>query len=382
MAFKAFRKTIFFSDVFLARLLLRLGYESNSLIILCFHTTFVSEEEKKDSLKVALSHDGITLDRLRNVISYFLASGYTFISPENMCDGLRNNKKYAMLTFDDGYANNKITLPLLKHYNVPAVFFVSIGNVINNKCFWWDVVYREMLMRHSSLEDIRIEIQRLKNCKTEEIDEYIYTNYGTNAFKPVSELDRPFSVKELREFSAEPLVCVGNHTFDHSILTNYNESDIRVKVSRAQDALYDITRCSIPIISYPSGRYSSQVIDICREMNFLLGVTVKPTKTRLPISTASDKLLTLGRFSVSGNDSDVLHNCFLARYDFNCWTLSAVNFYNYSGRFIRRLRRLHRLKQTELLIVSNRHKMKLIPAGSIGNHPVLCQYYYETVNIY
>ncbi len=310
------RKIVSSSDLYLSELLFRLGYESHSLMVLCFHSTFASEEEKKKSLAVALTHDGITLDSLRNVISYFIASEYTFISPEDLCNGLKNNKKYAMLTVDDGYANNRATAPILKQFSVPAVFFISVGHIVKNKCFWWDVMYREKLRQHAPLGEIRTEIQRLKKYKAEDIDEYICRNFGSDAFRPAGDLDRPFSVKELKEFSQEPYVFVGNHTFDHSILTNYAEQDIRDQISRAQDAIYDITGQCMPIISYPNGRYSSQVISICREMKFLLGVTVEPTKTRLPIAASSDASLTLGRFSLSGNDLPILHNCARARYDF------------------------------------------------------------------
>lgn len=317
------------ADVASSRFLLNMGFESDSLIILYFHSMFANEQEKKIASDVTMSYNGITLDGLRNVIRYYIAAGYTFISPLDILAGLANKKKYVMLTFDDGYANNRITLQTLKEFKVPVVLFVSVRHVLENKCFWWDVVYRELLKRAYSLKYTWTEIQRLKRYKAEEISEYITSNFGPGAFAPAGELDRPFSVKELKEFSRQPYVYIGNHTMDHAILTNYNEAEIRVQISMAQDALQDITHNSLPFISYPSGASSSTVIKLCKEMNFLLGFTIEPEKISLPISNSKDVLLSLGRFSLkSNNNVSILRNCDLARSDF-LWSRSLRNVYHH-----------------------------------------------------
>lgn len=221
-----------------------------------------------------------------------------------------------MLTFDDGYANNRITLQTLKEFKVPAVFFISIGHVLGGKCFWWDVVYRELLKRAYSFKDLWTEIRRLKSYKADEINEYITSNFGPGAFTPTGELDRPFTVKELEEFAQQPCVYIGNHTMDHAILTNYNESEIKSQISMAQDALQDITYSHLPIISYPSGAYSSEVIKICDEMNYSLGFTIEPEKISLPVSISDHKSLSLGRFSLRESGSTVAQNCSLTRSDY------------------------------------------------------------------
>jgi peptidoglycan/xylan/chitin deacetylase (PgdA/CDA1 family) len=330
MGLDSLKRIVKFVDLTSSQLLLKMGLESNSLIILYLHGIFVSKREKETASEIIISYDGLTLDGFRNVIKYFIASGYTFISPEDMLVGLPKYKKYVLLTFDDGYASNKIILQVLKEFKVPAVLFVSPRNILNNKCFWWDVVYRELYKRSFSLRKIQTEIQRLKKLKAEEIDEDINANFGPDAFNPIDNLDRPLTVKELREFSRQPYVFIGNHTMDHAILTNYSVNEIRSQILMAQDILDDIVNHNLRIIAYPSGAYSPDVLKACREMKFLLGFTIEPEKVSVPLSHLGDSSFTLGRYSLKSDDETVLRNCDIARSDFLC-SRSLKKVYHFIG---------------------------------------------------
>lgn len=52
------------------------------------------------------------------------------------------DRKYAMITFDDGYFNNILALEILNKFKVPSVIFVTTKNVEENNSFWWDVVFK------------------------------------------------------------------------------------------------------------------------------------------------------------------------------------------------------------------------------------------------
>ncbi|MEJ7665168.1 MAG: polysaccharide deacetylase family protein [Hymenobacter sp.] len=64
------------------------------------------------------------------------------MSPADVLRGLDPAGKYALITFDDGYFNNHLALPVLRRYGVPATFFISSHHVLSGQAFWWDVVYR------------------------------------------------------------------------------------------------------------------------------------------------------------------------------------------------------------------------------------------------
>src|SRR6185503_14729774 len=97
---------------------------------------------------------GTSVSHLRQLIEYYLDSGYRFIGPPDLLRGLDAGGKYAMLTFDDGYYNNVHALPILQEYRVPAVFFISTNHVRQNKCFWWDVLHRERMAQGARPRDV------------------------------------------------------------------------------------------------------------------------------------------------------------------------------------------------------------------------------------
>jgi len=44
----------------------------------------------------------VTVEHFRRFIAYYLKEGYIFISPGDILKGLKNDKKYALITFDVG----------------------------------------------------------------------------------------------------------------------------------------------------------------------------------------------------------------------------------------------------------------------------------------
>jgi len=206
-----------------------------------------------------------------------------------------------MITFDDGYANNQYALTVLKEYKVPGIFFTCANNVLYNKCFWWDVLYRERKQRGGSEDNIREERRYLKVKKIHEIEKYLKNEFGEESFHPRGDIDRPFTVKELRSLSEEMLVCVGNHTSDHAILTNYSRAEIKAQVTTAQEIIHSITRTIPQMIAYPNGKYSKEVIEVCQESGLCIGFTTEPGKTYLPIERAGSRVMSLGRFTLWGN---------------------------------------------------------------------------------
>ena len=117
------------------------------------------------------------------VIEFFVELNYKFVTPQEIYNGLNPNENHIFLTFDDGYFSNSLALPILKFFNVPATFFISSNHILKNKCFWWDIIYRERIKQGYSRESISKEISIQKTKKYEKIEEYIIKEFGKNAFK-------------------------------------------------------------------------------------------------------------------------------------------------------------------------------------------------------
>ena len=295
---EAIQQLVRATDAAIARVYLSLFRERNALISFLFHSLFRDESEIARNLIDPLQET--TVAQFRRLVEYYLEHGYRFVSPEDLVNGLGPDGKYAVLTFDDGYFNNTLALPVLAEFGVPAVFFVSTDNVRQNKCFWWDVLYREQASRGVSHRRIHREGIALKNRRTEDIESELTARFGPDAFTPRGDIDRPFTPDELRAFAANPFVHLGNHTANHAILTNYTAEQVRSQVVGAQEAIRSMTGVSPSLIAYPNGAHSRAILQTCGELGLKVGFTVRPEKNVVPLASASPSLLRLGRFAPVG----------------------------------------------------------------------------------
>ena len=64
----------------------------------------------------------MTVEKFRQFIDYYVKHDYIFVSLNDIQNGLDPGKNHILITFDDGYYNNNLALPILKEYNIPALF--------------------------------------------------------------------------------------------------------------------------------------------------------------------------------------------------------------------------------------------------------------------
>ena len=287
------------ADAVIARAYLGVFRERNALMCFLFHSLFRNEQEMARNLVDPLERT--TVATFRRLIEYYLEHGYRFISPQDLIAGIAADGKYALLTFDDGYYNNSLALPVLEEFNVPATFFISTNHVLQNKCYWWDVLYRERLAQGASPRKVYHEAIAMKSMRTEQIEAELISRFGPRALVPQSDIDRPFTPRELREFANHPRVRLGNHTANHAILTNYSADEVRRQISGAQEALQSMTGVTPTSIAYPNGAYDENIIGVCRSMGLQVGFNVRPAKNLLPPHDASTGLLRLNRFCPAGD---------------------------------------------------------------------------------
>lgn len=300
------------TDSVLARAYLAVFRERNAVLAFLFHSLFRDVAEISRNQVDPLERT--TVAKFRELIEYYLDHGYRFISPDDLLNGIDPAGKYALITFDDGYFNNSLALPILKRFDVPATFFISTDNVLQNKCYWWDVLYRERLAQGATPRQVYHEAIALKSNRTEQIEADLTARFGAQAFTPRGDIDRPFTPAELHDFSANPLVHLGNHTANHAILTNYAADDVSRQVQGAQDALGNMTGKTPISIAYPNGANSPRIIQACVEIGLKVGFTVRPGKNALPLEAHSPELMRLSRFCPTG-DGPIVNQCRTYRSD-------------------------------------------------------------------
>jgi peptidoglycan/xylan/chitin deacetylase (PgdA/CDA1 family) len=286
------------TDDVIARAYLALFRERGGLRAFLFHSLF--RDEREIALHQVDPLQRTTVAQFRAFVEYYLGHGYRFVGPDDVLRGLEPEGKYALISFDDGYYNNTLALPILEQYKVPALFFISTDHVRENKCYWWDVLYRERVAAGTSRRRAYQEALGMKNLRSEQIEEELRRRFGAAAFAPRCDIDRAFTPRELLEFSKSPYVFLGNHTANHGILTNYDDAGVRDQLRRAQDDLSDMTGTTPTAIAYPNGGYNDRVIESCREVGLKLGYTIRPEKVALPVQVPPAGLFRLGRFVPHG----------------------------------------------------------------------------------
>jgi peptidoglycan/xylan/chitin deacetylase (PgdA/CDA1 family) len=268
--------------------------EKNKLIIFYFHGIYESEAQKK--LNHVDPQNNLTVAQFTDLIEYFLHRNYHFIKPEDLSSDLPNGKAYIMLTFDDGYFNNLLAIKVLTKYKIPATFFITTKNVLNNTSYWWDIIYKYRLKEGKTLEKIREEQIYLKSFKYTFIERYINQNFGSKSQEPWSDIDRPLNTKELKKISANPYVTIGNHTRNHSILTNYTHQEIKEELFLSNETLCNITGIKPLTVAFPNGNFNSQILEITKELGFQLAFTIINKLNALPVINVNNQFVCLNRF--------------------------------------------------------------------------------------
>lgn len=266
--------------------------EKKQLLIFYFHGLY--ETKAQQELNHIDPQTNITVHQFVEFIEYFLQHNYKFILPEDIPSISGQEQPLAMITFDDGYYNNKLAIDILNKYKIPGVFFISTRNIIETKAYWWDIIYRNRKKENASIEAIRKEQTFLKGYKYSYIENYIIENFGEKAFVPWSDIDRPFTKQEIIDLSTNPLVQFGNHTHNHSILTNYNKEEIIKELTTSNNIINELTGKKPISIAFPNGNYNDLVLEVSNKLGLIYGFTTDQGRNLLPIT--SDKLICLKRF--------------------------------------------------------------------------------------
>lgn len=288
--------------------------ERPALLVFAFHALFADAQALREPLLDPQQR--ITVAMLDQLVADFLTHGYVFVTPADVLRGLDPAGRYALLTFDDGYCNNRLALPVLRRYGVPATFFIASHYVLSGQAFWWDVVYRARQRQPLPPAAQAAEHRLLKQLPYPDIDAYLLAHFGPDALRPLGDHDRPFTPAELAAFAQEPEVTLGNHTAHHAILPNYPPATMVEELAACQRDLAGLSGTRPLAVAYPNGNVTPAVVAAAVQAGLQLGVTVEPGKNYLPLVGSPPDLLQLRRFMLWGTRS-VARQCALFRADFH-----------------------------------------------------------------
>ena len=225
--------------------------------------------------------DGVfsaTAESFRDQIRY-LRDHFEILPIDELLDsmhrGLDLKKPTALITFDDGYRDNfETALPILREFEVPAVFFIAPGYIDRPRLTWWDrIAYVVKNTKRDVLEieyptsakfDLRengrsrVAVQILSAyTQTPEIDQQCFFDLLEDA-ADVSVDSRELgdglfmSWDQVRKLNAEGME-IGGHTYDHPVLSRVSEDDQLRELTLSKDRLESEVRANIRVMAYPVG---------------------------------------------------------------------------------------------------------------------------------
>ncbi len=278
--------------------LLKLKGENSQLLAFYFHALYESPEHKR--LDHIDPQKNMTVKQFDDFVDYFLCHDYKFIKPTDLLTGLSANDRYIILTFDDGYFNNMLSLQILEKYKIPASFFITGNNIKDNISFWWDIIYKYRTKEGASKIAIRNEQENVKQYKYDYINSYIIKNFGKDSLKPWSDIDRPMTEDEVKILAKNPYTLIGNHTLNHAILTHYDKDEIRREFIGSNEYLKKLTGLVPNVVAFPNGDFNESAIEIAEELGFRVAFNATAKVNKLPADT--EKLILLNRFMSNDNN--------------------------------------------------------------------------------
>ena len=188
--------------------------------ILMYHRLIKNADEKK------IHTIYLDINEFEKQLKYLKDNSYITITFKDLCKipkEERKNKKYIILTFDDGYKDNyDLLFPLLKKYNMKAVIYMVSDEKYNK----WDVEAS-----------------------------------GEKRFDLMSK-------NEMLEMYKSGLVEFGGHTLHHPKLDTLTEEEQRYEIEENKIYLEKILGEKLYSFAYPYGIFDETSKKIAKELGF------------------------------------------------------------------------------------------------------------------
>lgn len=302
-------------------------FNKNKIVVLMYHG-IVPDDYPVDAWTL------VKESQFKKQMAY-LKKYYEVISIQ---EAFRSTKNYkndlkprAIITFDDGYSNNyTVAYPILKHFNFPAIIFLTTGFIDSPEFFWFDkIIYsiqrtkrRTMDLQQNNLgihnfisddkakrwDQIDRLLSKLKEeepTKREKIASEIIESLAPDLEK--IEMLRLLNGHEISEMLAQGLIEFGSHTHYHEILTQLMPKEIRKTIESSIDAVFNLTGRKVRYFAYPNGNFNKAVV---RELQKLEIEAAFTTIKRFWDSVCN--IYEIPRLAVGGYDNIEIYAGFLS----------------------------------------------------------------------
>jgi peptidoglycan/xylan/chitin deacetylase (PgdA/CDA1 family) len=220
------------------------------------------------------------------------------------------------LTFDDGLRSNvTVAYPLLRHFGIPATFFVCPALVDQGAWIWThetrcrltrldETARGELAHKQGAPAAVGALVEWMKRLDLAARRAFeAELAAATPRFAPTPAERDEFDLASWRELRAlDPqIVAIGSHTLTHPILTGAPPGELEREVGGSRDLLERRLERSVDTFAYPNGDFSAAT-QACVRRHYAIALTGergvihrRADPLRLPRRVAPPGLLRLAR---------------------------------------------------------------------------------------
>ena len=239
---------------------------------------------------------------LEKLLDDLRAAGYTFISMDELTGELTARgkaKKWIVITFDDGYADNFTTAyPVLKDRSIPFTIYLTTSFPDGKAVVWWYIL--EDMMN----QDRRINFEfketaysfdtatpegklafgsavrrMMKNASAtglRSLTQQVFKSQGIDPLKKVREVS--LSWEQLKALRDDPLATIGAHTVNHLLLKDLPEETARQEVAEGRARIHQKLGFHPDHFAFPYGGVNAagqREFDLARDAGFKTAATTR-----------------------------------------------------------------------------------------------------------
>ncbi|MFA5073574.1 MAG: polysaccharide deacetylase family protein [Nitrospirota bacterium] len=202
-----------------------------------------------------------------------------------------------IITFDDGYADNYLTVyPILRYMRLSAIFFLPVGKIGctgTDSLFWWDRAYCYIKQLHEQdnrgmLKELNQEIQTLFQ-KFYDNPSILFSHLNKESSEQVHALLNALS--ERLRINHEALVAenavmnweqvcamngnvhFGSHAYSHNNLLAMQRADQWFEIAESKRTIEQHTSRRTTVFCYPCGNLNDSLKHLVNEAEYEFAVT-------------------------------------------------------------------------------------------------------------
>jgi peptidoglycan/xylan/chitin deacetylase (PgdA/CDA1 family) len=215
----------------------------------------------------------------------YIKKRFTVVTLNDLAEILKGkitDKRYALITFDDGYIDNySKAFPILLENKISATFFLATNFMNNAEIPWWDRI--AYLIRHAQVEEVKLKNwpESVVLCKNNlatsirQVLELVKVNNGSTIADVIAELEQKLQIPNTELTNNKPLFMTwdmaremsdagmefGSQTCSHRIMSHLSVDEQDHEAKASKELIEKELNTKIKAFAYPVGGKDSFTTD-------------------------------------------------------------------------------------------------------------------------